>query len=290
MKLPIIQSLWIGDNLTNLEKLCVQSFIDNGHEFHLYTYTDIGGIPTAAIVKDGNEILPADKIFRNKKGGFSGFANWFRYQMLYKNGGYWVDMDMVCLRPFDFENEIVFCEESHFNWFANFILRFPAKHPLMKAMVDICKTNSQIKNAAATQIGGPAFLTKQIKQAGLEELAIPYTRFFTLETQGINFLNDIYRDGLHFPQNMHSLHIGNSSIIAGTGIGKNAIFDSNSLFEKLKTKHGIKNLPNAKQITSEQINKIPANNIAKRKKRIKRERIFYLLIALMAGIAIGFVL
>ena len=32
----IIQSLWIGTELSNLERLSIKSFIDNGHTYHLY--------------------------------------------------------------------------------------------------------------------------------------------------------------------------------------------------------------------------------------------------------------
>ncbi len=42
--LPIIQSLWIGNPLSKLERLCIQSFIDHGHEFHLYTYATVGSL------------------------------------------------------------------------------------------------------------------------------------------------------------------------------------------------------------------------------------------------------
>lgn len=109
MKLPIIQSLWIGDDLTNMEKLCIQSFIDNGHEFHLYTYTDIGGIPEGTIVKDGNEILPESEIFKTKhRSSVSKFSDWFRYALLSKHGNFWVDMDLICIRPFNFTDEIIF--------------------------------------------------------------------------------------------------------------------------------------------------------------------------------------
>ena len=56
----IIQSLWIGDSLSKSEQLCVKSFVDNGHEFHLYIYGDVKNIPEGVIVKDGNEIVDDD--------------------------------------------------------------------------------------------------------------------------------------------------------------------------------------------------------------------------------------
>ena len=106
--LPTIQSLWIGADLSNVEKLCVQSFLDHGHEFHLYTYGNIGGIPQGAIIKDANEILPQSEIFQNRRGGVAAFSDWFRYALLHKRGGFWVDMDVVCVKPFSFDSDIVF--------------------------------------------------------------------------------------------------------------------------------------------------------------------------------------
>ena len=37
MKNKVIKSLWIGDQLSRLEQLCIKSFLYHGHEFHLYT-------------------------------------------------------------------------------------------------------------------------------------------------------------------------------------------------------------------------------------------------------------
>ena len=105
----VVKSLWLGSALTNLERMCINSFIKNGHEFHLYTYNNILGVPLGAVIKDANEIIDAKEIFCYRdpqhNGSFSAFSNWFRYKMLYELGGYWVDMDMTCLKPFDFEEE-----------------------------------------------------------------------------------------------------------------------------------------------------------------------------------------
>ena len=88
--LSVIQSLWIGDSLSNLEKLCIQSFMDNGHEFHLYVYENVAGIPDGTIIKDANEILHKDLIFR-RRGKITTFSNWFRYALLAKMGGFgWI--------------------------------------------------------------------------------------------------------------------------------------------------------------------------------------------------------
>ena len=98
----IIQSLWIGNELSNIEKLCINSYIKNGHTFHLYTYDEIKNVPKECVIKDAQEILPKDDIFAYNsglgKGSFSAFSNYFRYKLLELKGNWWTDTDIVCLK------------------------------------------------------------------------------------------------------------------------------------------------------------------------------------------------
>lgn len=77
--LPIIQSLWIGNPLSNLEKLCIQSFLDHGHKFHLYTYADIGGIPKRCNGKRYQRNPTRKRDFTCTKGSVENFLDWFRW-------------------------------------------------------------------------------------------------------------------------------------------------------------------------------------------------------------------
>lgn len=111
----IIQSLWVGERLSKMEQLCLQSFLQNGHDFHLYAYQDIDNIPKGVTLMDGNKIIPFDKIFKDSRGGFSGFSNLFRYKLLYDIGGWWVDMDSVCIHFFDIPEEYCFSSERDYD-------------------------------------------------------------------------------------------------------------------------------------------------------------------------------
>ena len=116
----IVQSLWIGSPLSNLEKLSIKSFLKNGHDFHLYIYEPIEGIPEGTTIKDGNEILPKEEIFTysNSKAGkssVSAFSNIFRFKLLYLRGNYWVDTDMVCTQFLNFSEEFLFTTEPKTN-------------------------------------------------------------------------------------------------------------------------------------------------------------------------------
>lgn len=105
-----VHGLWIGKELSLMEMLTVKSFIENGYVFHIWTYDRlINDLPEGCVVCDANEILPAEKVFRYKyssqfgtgKGSYAGFSDIFRYKLLYEKGGWWVDMDVTCLKPFD---------------------------------------------------------------------------------------------------------------------------------------------------------------------------------------------
>jgi len=42
-------------------------YLANGHQYHLYAYSDLPEIPKGTVSKDANEILPAPHIFQNSK-------------------------------------------------------------------------------------------------------------------------------------------------------------------------------------------------------------------------------
>ena len=113
MSADIVQSLWIGKKLSELEILSIKSFISQGHVFHLYVYDRIENIPEIdnLVIKDGNTILDRKEIFTFDDENFLPFSDIFRYKMLYLNGGYWVDLDMICLKKLDFNEDYVFSSE-----------------------------------------------------------------------------------------------------------------------------------------------------------------------------------
>ena len=110
--LPVIQGLWIGNSLSTMEKLSILSFLKNGHPFHLYIYDDLEGVPEGTILKDASKVLTPDRIFKYKThNSYAGFANLFRYKLLHEKGNYWVDIDIICLRPFVHTAEHVFASQ-----------------------------------------------------------------------------------------------------------------------------------------------------------------------------------
>ena len=100
----IVQSLWVGPQLSRLEYYSIKSFLTLGYTFHLYTYEKVKNIPKGTVVKDASEIMPAKDIF-DLKSTYLPFSDIWRYKMLHDKGNYWVDLDMIALKKFDFDTE-----------------------------------------------------------------------------------------------------------------------------------------------------------------------------------------
>jgi hypothetical protein len=116
----VINSLWVGERLTPIGVLSINSFLGFNHEYNLWTYNYISNIPKGTIQRNAEEIVGRDvydrwfgenvvhpqDVFRKKV--HQNFSDYFRYKLLNKLGGWWCDTDIVALKPFDFEQEYVF--------------------------------------------------------------------------------------------------------------------------------------------------------------------------------------
>ena len=110
----IVNGFWYGSELGELEKLCINSWIKNGYEFHLWLYDDIE-VPKGVVVKNADEIIYFNQYFTYDGGVSKGtpvaFSNLFRARLLYKLGGLYTDLDVFCLKPYDFNKRFVFSEQ-----------------------------------------------------------------------------------------------------------------------------------------------------------------------------------
>lgn len=227
-----IQSLWIGNDLGVVQQLCLASFLYHGHEVHLYTYQDLKNIPKGVIVKDGNEILPEKDIFYSH-GSPAHFSDWFRWKMIAKKSGYWVDMDEICLKPFDFTKEdYVYGFEGHA--VANAVLKFPAHHHLVELMEFMSQNPNQILPWDTTQdverkltriekglgrehtlwgeASGPTGLTKALMYFNLDKFAKPYYCFYGLNAiQTRRMLLDQNFDPSTLSDKMYAMHVWNNT-------------------------------------------------------------------------------
>lgn len=236
--LPVIQSLWIGTELSEMERLSISSFLHNGHDFHLYIYNDIKDIPKGTTLMDANRIIPADKIFKYKDfDSYAGFSNIFRYKLLLEKGGYWVDSDIICLKPFLHNTEYIFASERP--WYpkykdeiiaASCLIKVPANSGIMQ----YCYNESINKKTDELKWGqiGPQLLTNAIEKFNLWHYVANPEVFCPVDVRD---WNKIISGALSMDTLMgsHAVHLWNE-MWRRNRINKSANYCENSIYEQLK--------------------------------------------------------
>ncbi|MFN3724076.1 MAG: hypothetical protein ACK4VZ_13620 [Paracoccaceae bacterium] len=173
-KIREVGTLWIGGSLSWMEQLCLKSFVDRDQKITLFSYEPIPNVPQGVIRRDGREVLDTDNFLKYaKKDSFALFADLFRLHMIAANPGMiWVDTDVYCLRPMDYDSDHVLGfelpGEARVN---NAVLGLPADGPLLRAMLDytadvhaippFVKPKLQDEYRAAAKAGAPVHVSQQ---------------------------------------------------------------------------------------------------------------------------------
>jgi hypothetical protein len=98
MSKTLVNMLWIGGDLSNIELLSINSFLKNDYAVNLWTYQPITNIPDGVMKNDANLIIPEDEIFK-VRGSVAPFSDIFRLKLINEQGGMWSDIDVVALKP-----------------------------------------------------------------------------------------------------------------------------------------------------------------------------------------------
>lgn len=233
----VIQGLWIGPELSNMEQLSIASFLENGHAYHLYVYDEVKNVPARAVVKDANEILPAARIFQYQhQASYAGFANFFRYKLLLERGGWWVDTDVVCLKPFDFADEYVFATEAdgERDAVSSGVIKAPAGSEVMAYAWQVCaeKDPRQLKWGET----GPQLITKAVDRFSLAQYQKPCHYFNPVGYMDWHKVLGPDAEGL-LHEDSYAIHLWNEMWRRAAGKDKNAAYDPNCLYERLKTRY-----------------------------------------------------
>lgn len=141
-----IYSLWISGKLSDVNLLTIRSFKAHGHELIIYAY-DLQGMVGDCEVRDAREILPESEIFyyKNMNGGgeqwkFGGIAERLKAEMLYQLGGWHIDLDVTCLKPFDELDKLEYVFAPHPSGIIGNIIKAPAKSEFAKQYLAHTKT------------------------------------------------------------------------------------------------------------------------------------------------------
>ena len=167
----IVQGFWMGD-FTTMERLCVKSFLANGHEFHLYCYEMPKGVPDGVVLRDAAEIVPWDKVetFRCAQQ----FSDYFRIALLLKRGGWHSDMDNCCLKTLDFSDGHVFYSDHDESTMSLALSKAPAGSRLLQHCYDhLSQMSVGERERLSWQEIGAEFVQGAIEFFHMEEYAQP---------------------------------------------------------------------------------------------------------------------
>jgi hypothetical protein len=160
-----------------LEIACLKSFIDHGHEILVFSY-DHETTPAFCRREDASAILPREQLFVYESGFGAGsvaaFANMFRYALLYKHGGIWIDTDMFCLSA-EWPEENLLAGWQHDNLINCAVLKLDPGHAISEAAYSQC---AALKNDVLWGQTGPKLLTQLFEQHGLSSEALPPSAFY----------------------------------------------------------------------------------------------------------------
>jgi hypothetical protein len=195
-------------------------------------------VPKGTVIKDAREVMPETDIFAYKvsegAGSFSAFSNCFRYKLLYERGGWWSDTDVVALKPYDFNEEYVFASERDRQG-GSFATTCVIKCPPGSEIMRYCWEQSTSHNRETVGWGtiGPQLLAASIDKYNLRrfirapETFCPYDWFLAeVDPEGQCMASEGLLTG-------HAIHLWNE-MWRRLGLDKNAKYDENSLYEKLK--------------------------------------------------------
>jgi hypothetical protein len=260
----IVQGLWIGSRLSVMEQLSIRSFLAHGHDYHLYVYEEVQDVPKGTTLKDANEIFDKSRIFTYQSGfgknSYAGFANMFRYKLLLLRGGWWMDSDVVCIRPLDSVAEQVLSSSNEINYGIaanNCVIKTPAKSLLARRLLSECEQ----LDPAKLQFGqtGPLLLQRIVREEKLEkDIAAPevfcpigwrdinrmvYERrsfriketWRTLKRRVRSITRPDMRFGTITPAT-RTIHLWNE-VWRNSGIDKNRTYAPSCLYEKLKRQY-----------------------------------------------------
>ncbi len=228
-----------------MEQLAIRSFLDNGHSFHLYAYEEIEGVPAGTVVHRAEEILPAAEIFHCQrgfaKGSVASFADLFRYKLLLERGGWWVDADVVCLRPLEFADDHVVGRERTPEGQGD-INNAQLKAPIGSPLMEYCWRRGRGVDRARMSWGetGPRLVTQAVQSAAVPVRILDPQAFYPIDYWQVW---QLIRSG-EMPGDCYVIHLWNAKW-RSEGLDPDAVYDRGCIFEQLKCRFGVASPPGA---------------------------------------------
>ena len=181
-KKKTVSSFWHGRELHHIELNTIKSYLKKNYNFKLYIYDDYEhrySIPNGVEICDASTILDKSELYTVGDTVCS-FSDLWRYNLIYKTGETWSDMDMMLINDIP-DDEIIIsseytnqagalkCKEL---FRANIgLMRFPKGSAFLKELIELC-----LKKKATHNISHMITFRKLVVKHGYEyDVSAPYS-------------------------------------------------------------------------------------------------------------------
>jgi hypothetical protein len=219
--------------------LSIHSFLEHGHEVHLFVYEDVEGVPEGTVVRPAEEVLPVGEIFRYRagrgRGSPSAFSNYFRYKLLLERGGWWSDLDMVCLQPLEFPEEHVLGYERSPGG-GTLVGTGIVKAPIGSALMEYCWRASREVDRSRLVWGdiGPRLMTRAIEPTAVPARMLAPDVFFPIDFWQVwRLVQD-----RQIPEGAHAIHLWHSGW-RPQWLDPDSVYHPACIYELLKRRYGV---------------------------------------------------
>jgi hypothetical protein len=182
-----INMFWSGPPPSPIHWACVNSFVSNGFDVQLYSY-DLVSTPRGVTLCDAREVVPREHLFLfdnpfSGTGDIAPFVDYFRLKLLQNNGGWYADMDTICLSADIPRGERIWSNECPDEGIvSNGILRFNKDDPVLNEMLKRSELVIQSPRSIQTREElGPNLITEIIREFDLPlEMGASWEKFYPI--------------------------------------------------------------------------------------------------------------
>jgi len=170
-----IHQIWVGGRVPTELRDMMQTWRDHhpSWECKLWTDSEVAGLVDPRLSKHpmtnwslyqrAESLVPRDAV-----GQFR--ADLLRYEILYREGGFYADADTICLQPIDdaVNGRDTFAAAEDANWIGNTYLGASQHHPVMLDLVEGCAlaVARHKKGTRPNKLSGPQMLTPIWREHG----------------------------------------------------------------------------------------------------------------------------
>ncbi|MCI5076796.1 hypothetical protein [Oricola sp.] len=134
-----ICTFWHGERLRDIDYICVHSMVAAGFRVAVYSFEPVENLPAGAETRDAREILSADVFRRIDPDDPDGidqlarqqFSDIFRIALMKHARGFWLDTDVLVLRPFEVPQDKAYLARESATRLGVSAMYFPPDHPVI---------------------------------------------------------------------------------------------------------------------------------------------------------------